>query len=107
MLAFIRRAFDRRSWVIKLQSCKSLLWPQLENYVPWLENSGHQDVIKLEGVQKRFTGMLPGQKGLNYKKGLDRMGLFFLEQRRTKSDIVEVYKIMKGINRMGSHVLFP
>ena len=38
--------------------------------------------------------MLPGLDGLSYKERLDRLGLFSLELR---DDIIEVYKIMRGI----------
>lgn len=47
------------------------------------------DVIKLERVQKRFIGMLPGFAGLNSRENLDRLGLFSLELRRLESGVIK------------------
>ena len=51
--------------------------------------------------------MLPGLDGLSYKERLDRLGLFSLERRRLGSDLIEVYKIMRGIDQQDSQHLFP
>jgi len=50
-------------------------------------------------VQKRFTSMLPGLS-YSYKERLDRLGLFFLKLRRFRGDLIEVYKIMRGIDKV-------
>eukprot|EP00061_Rhincodon_typus_P013867 g40502.t1 len=63
-----------------------------------------KDTVKLEKVQKRFTSMLPGMEGLSYKA---RLELFSLELRRLGDDRVEVYKIMRGIDRVNGSCLFP
>eukprot|EP00061_Rhincodon_typus_P015255 g42828.t1 len=57
-----------------------------------------KDVVKLEEVQKRFT-RLPGLEGLSYKEVLNRLGLFSLEHQRLRCDLIEVYKIMRGMDR--------
>jgi len=59
-----------------------------------------------ERVQKRFTRMLPGLDGLSYKERLDRLGLFFLEHRRFRGDLIKVYQIMRGINKVDSQHVF-
>ena len=53
-------------------------------------------------MQKRFTRMLPGLDGLSYKERLDRLGLFSLECRRLRGDLIEVYKIMRRIGQLES-----
>ena len=47
----------------------------------------------MEGVQKRFTRMLPGLEGISYEERLDKFGFFSLEQRMLRGDLLEVYKI--------------
>ena len=64
-------------------------------------------IIKLERVQKRFTRMLLGLDGLSYKERLDRLGLFSLERRRLRNDLIEVYKMMRGTDQLDSQYLFP
>jgi len=51
--------------------------------------------------------MLPGVEHLSYKERLDRLGLFSLEQRRLRGDMVEVYKIMRGMDWVNRKQLFP
>ena len=53
-----------------------------------------KDVNALDGVQRRFTRMLPGMEHLNYEERLGRLGLFSLEQRRLRDDLIEVFKIV-------------
>eukprot|EP00061_Rhincodon_typus_P019082 g48535.t1 len=62
-----------------------------------------KDIIKLERVQKRITRMLLGMDSLGYKERLDRVDLFSLEYRRLRGNlVVEVYKVMRGIDRVTS-----
>ena len=58
-------------------------------------------------MQKRFTRMLPGLDSLSYKERLDRLGLFSLVRRRLRGDLIEVYKIMRGIDQLDSQDHFP
>ena len=61
----------------------------------------------LERVQKRFTRMLPGMEDISYEERLEKLGLFSLERRRLRGDLIEVYKIMRGMDRVDSQKLFP
>ena len=38
---------------------------------------------------------------------MDRLGLFSLERGRLRNDLIEVYKIMRGIDEVDSQYLFP
>eukprot|EP00061_Rhincodon_typus_P005580 g25269.t1 len=58
-----------------------------------------KDVVKLEKVRKRFTRMLPGLEGLSYRERLNSLGLFSLDRRILRGDPIEVYKIMRGMDR--------
>ena len=68
----------------------------------------HQkDVEALERVQKRFTRMMPGMEGISYEERLSKLGLFSLVRQRLRGDLIEVYKIMRSIDRVNSWKLFP
>ena len=60
----------------------------------------------LERVQRRFTRMFPGLEGVGYEERLNKLGLFSLERGRLRKDLIGIYKIMRGIDRMGSQRLF-
>lgn len=51
--------------------------------------------------------MMPGLRGLSYNERLDKLGLYSLERRRMRGDLIEVYKIMRGIDRVDVSRLFP
>ena len=61
----------------------------------------------LKEVQKRFTRMLPGMESISYEERLNKLGLFSLERRRLRGDLIEVYEIMRGMDRLNSWKLFP
>lgn len=65
-----------------------------------------KNVVMIETVPKRFTKLWPRTVDCSYKKILDRPGLFSLESRRLEADLIEVYKIMRGRDRIGSHTLY-
>jgi len=60
----------------------------------------------LEKVQRRFTKMTKGMKGMSYEERLQKLKLWSLEERRNRQDLIEVFKICKGFSRMKPEELF-
>eukprot|EP00061_Rhincodon_typus_P018754 g48061.t1 len=71
-----------------------------------VSSSNRKDITKVDRVWKRFTRMLLGMEGLRYKERLDRLRLFSLQHRRLRIDLIEIYKITRGMDRMNGRCLF-
>ena len=81
MLAFVARGFEYRSRDV-LQLYRALVRPYREYCVQFWSPFLRKDVLALEGVQRRFTRLIPEMAGLMYEERLTRLGLFSLEFRR-------------------------
>ena len=69
---------------------------------PWSE----QDKTLLEKVQIKAVNLVTGLKGLTYEDKCKELGLETLEQRRTKQDILQTYKIIHGVDKVEHERLF-
>ena len=59
-----------------------------------------KDIDKLERVQRRVTKMIPSLRNKSYEERLSVLNLFPLSQRRIRGDLIQVFKIIKGIDNM-------
>ena len=50
----------------------------------------------IENIQRRATKLIPGLSDLSYEDRLRRLKLPSLSYRRSRGDLIEVYKIMSG-----------
>jgi len=55
------------------------------------------DLDRLERVQRRATKRLEGFEGTGYKDRLRELCLITLETRRIRADLIEVFKILRGM----------
>ena len=46
-------------------------------------------------------------EGIRYEERLEKLDLFSLDRPRLRGDLIEVYKIMRGKDRVDSQKLFP
>ena len=64
------------------------------------------DIDAIENVQRRATRLIPGLARLSYEKRLKETGLYSLERRRFPGDTIEMFKIMKGTDKISTDELF-
>ena len=107
MLAFIARGIEYKSREVLLRLYRALVRPQLEYCVQFWAPYLRKDILALEGVQRRFTRLIPELRGLSYEERLNRLGLYSLEFRRMRGDLIETYKMMNGMDRIEVERLFP
>ena len=60
----------------------------------------------LESVQSKATALVWGMKKLNFEERRKRLGLMTLDQRRERGDLIEVYKILKGLTRINPSIFW-
>ena len=71
-----------------LEYCSSI-WDPIQKY----------DVLEIEKVQHRATKLVPNLKDLPYPEQLKSLGLKTLAFRRKRNDIIQVFRILKGIDK--------
>ena len=83
-LVFINQGIDYKSREVMMELYRTLVRSQLGYCVQFWSPHYRKDVNALEGVQRRFTRMLPRMEHLSYEERLDTFGLFLLKQRRLR-----------------------
>lgn len=100
VLGMIKRNIKTRDKDVILSLYKSLVRPNLEYCVqawcPYLR----KDIEVLEGVQRRATRLIDSCKNRSYIDRLKHTQLQSLENRRVRGDMIEVFKLVKGIDRV-------
>ena len=96
-LGMIKRTFACKDKKIMIKLYKSIVRPSLDYCVPAWRPHLRKDIDKLEKVQRRATRMITECKGKGYEERLKSVGLTTLETRRERADMLEVFKIMKGL----------
>lgn len=100
VLGQISRAFHYRDRKVFQQLYVQYVRPHLEfsaqAWSPWQQG----DIDVLENVQKRAVAMISGLKSQDYKERLLELDMTTLEERRHQSDMVLVYKILTGKDRV-------
>ena len=76
---------------------KSLVRPHLEYCVQAWRPHLKKDIDCLEKVQRRAPRMIAGYGRMKYDVRLKQAGLTTLETRRERADMLEVFKIVKGL----------
>ena len=97
VLGIIKWSYDDKSMANLLPLYKALVRPHIEYCVQAWRPYYQKDVDNLEKIQRRATRMMEELRGMEYEERLRQTRLVTLEARRTRADIIEVFKIMKGL----------
>jgi len=96
MLGMMGRTTKSRNPEILLSIYKSIVRPHLEYCTPVWSPHYRKDKELLERVHHRFTRMFSHLRHLEYEERLNIFGLWSLEERRNRADLLEVYKMALG-----------
>jgi len=91
---------------IMLRLYKSLVRPHLEYCTAAWSPHYCKDKELIERVQRRFTRMIPDLEDLPYEQTLAKTKLWSLEHRRTRADLIVVYKIIYGLSTVRFNTFF-
>ena len=106
LIGYIKRQFSYRNKEMVLQLYTSLVRPHLEYAVQFWSPSLRKDIDRLEAVQARATKLVPSIRQFGYRRRLERLNLFDLETRRLRGQLIETFKILKGITNIDYNNLF-
>ena len=54
----------------------------------------------MKDIKRRATRLVSGMTGLSYEDRLKKCNLFSLSRRRLRGDMIQVFKIIKGIDKI-------
>jgi hypothetical protein len=106
MLGLIRRTIKSRRKDVIVRLYKALVRPKLEYCVQAWRPFLRKDIDGLERVQRRATRLITDCRGKNYESRLKIAGLISLENRQTRGDLIQVFKLVKSIENVDYHQFF-
>lgn len=100
MLGRIKKSFVHFDCKLLLLLYKTFIRPHLEFAIPVWSPCLKGDCDVLERVQHRATKLAHSISNLSYENRLSKLGLTTLQERRQRGDMIQLYKIMHGVEHL-------